>query len=91
MAESKVTRRLTIKVTPNRGGKFAVTFNDGTTRAEDGKRVTTGVLVADSFDSGDAPLEGIGLQFKDFKKSIAQESEDDLFGDQVSARPKLDD
>ncbi len=89
MADSKVTRRLTVKIQPISKSNFAVSFNDGTTRAQDGKRVTTGILTTDSFSSG-ATIEAVDIAFKEFRKSLTEESDDDLFGDQKSAKPKLD-
>lgn len=89
MAEGKVTRRLTIKIQPISRSNYSVTFNDGTTRAMDGKRLTEGILTADSFSAG-ALLQAFSLQFAEFEKSLANESQDDLFGDQKSAKPKLD-
>lgn len=89
MAEGKVTRRLTIKIQPISRSNYAVTFNDGTTRAMDGKRLTEGVLTADSF-SGGALVQALGLQFAEFEKSLESESQDDLFGNTGTAKPKLD-
>jgi hypothetical protein len=86
---SRVTRRLGIKITPSSPGKFAINFDDGTTKSDDGKRVTGAVLTVDTFELDGVP-QALSLKFRDFARSLENEDQGELFADKKTAKPKLD-
>lgn len=87
---AKVSRRLTIKISPISKGNFAMTFEDGKTRSEDGRRLNESVLTADSFSKGAVP-EAFAESFKAFEKSLQDEDAGELFADKKpTGKPKID-
>lgn len=77
---SKVTRRLHITLEPISKTTFGVAFKDGTTRSNGDERRTEEVATADS-GSFDAVMEKISLTFKDFRKSLGDENQGELYPD----------
>jgi hypothetical protein len=85
----KVRRALKLTIEPIGKDKFAVAFQDCTTRSSADVRNKSERDFADSF-SGGGLVEGIGLVFGEFKKTLAEEDQGALFADVKSAKPKRD-
>jgi hypothetical protein len=85
----KVRRCLKLSIEPIGKDKFAVAFQDHTTRSGADARNKAERDFSDSF-SGDGLVEGIGLVFAGFKKSLAEEDQGALFAEVSSAKPKRD-
>ncbi len=85
----KVTRRLTVKLEPQRGKKLSVTVNDSTTRSKEGTRHVEGEISADTW-SEDAAVKSFGMVLKPWLRSLKDEDSGELFADQKGPKPKID-
>lgn len=85
----KVSRRLTVKLEPMRGGKLSVTVNDSTTRSKEGTRHVEGEIAADTW-SHEAAVESFGLVLAPWLESLEDEDPGELFADQKGPKPKID-
>lgn len=87
---SKVTRGLSISIEPISKSSFGVAFKDRTTRSNGEQRRTEEIATADS-GTQDAVLEKIGIVFKEFRKSLGEENQGELYGDPgKSEKPRRD-
>ncbi len=86
---ARVTKRLTIKISPHAEGKFAVTVTDSETRSVEGKRKLTGEIAADVWEASSVP-EALRMIWAQFERECASEDPGDLFAEKKSAKPKLD-
>jgi predicted RNA-binding protein with RPS1 domain len=86
----KVARRLSVRITPMRGGKIAFSVQDATTRSEESKRHTEAEITADVWDSPESAKEAFGMLLDRFIESLENEDEGELFADEKGPKPRLD-
>jgi len=86
---SKVSRILTITIEPHTPDEYAVTFKDTTTESKSGRREGHFSKFS-KMTQGGGLADLVGLQFREFAKSLDDYQEGELFAEDKSAKPRLD-
>lgn len=86
---ARLTKRLTIKISPHAESKYAVTVTDSETRSTEGKRKLKGTIAADTWEAGTIG-DALVRIWNEFHASCIKENPGDLFSDVKSAKPRLD-